>query len=102
MISKKPSESEAEYFARQEFERRKAEAERTQKDLAEKERQRLKELHHMRCPKCGMQLVEIEFKGIRIEKCSACQGFWLDHGELDQIIEADEPSLMESIFKVLR
>ena len=102
MNPKKPTESEEEYFARQEFERRKAHAEHIQKELEEKERNRLKELHHMKCPKCGMQLIEIDFKGIKIDKCSACEGVWLDHGELDQIIEADEPSLIESIFKVLR
>ena len=102
MSPKKPTESEDGYFARQEFERRKEAAEQTQKELEEKERSRLKELHHMRCPKCGMQLVEIDFKEVKIDKCSACEGVWLDHGELDNFTDADDPGFVESIFKVLR
>lgn len=38
------------------------------------ERQRLKALHYMRCPKCGAELVAIAYHGIELDKCTACQG----------------------------
>jgi uncharacterized protein len=81
----KPSQSEEEYFARIEFERRKKIAEERAAALAQEEHQRLRELHHMRCPKCGMELVEISFRDIRIDRCSSCNGVWLDAGELESI-----------------
>jgi len=42
--------------------------------LAEEEKKRLKELHYMRCPKCDMELIEIDYKGIKVDKCSECEG----------------------------
>jgi len=81
----KPSDKEQEYFARQEFERLKKAEEDAREAMQAEERERLKELHHMRCPKCGMQLIELDYKGLKIDKCSNCEGIWLDAGELDQI-----------------
>lgn len=94
---RKPTESEEEYFARLEFEKRKkAEQEKQQRLMAE-ERKRLKDLHHMKCPKCGMELIEIDYKQIKIDKCSACDGIWLDAGELDAV-QKIEKSLLGRIF----
>ena len=56
-----PSKNEEEYFARIEFERRKTMEVEKVKKLAEEEKKNLKDLHYMRCPKCGMELSEIEF-----------------------------------------
>ncbi len=55
----KPSEREEEYFARIEFERKKKTEEEKQKKMAEEERTKLKDFHYMKCPKCGMELIEI-------------------------------------------
>lgn len=97
----KPSEKEEEYFARLEFEKRKKlEAERHNK-LAAEERRRLKELHYMRCPKCGMELIEIDYKNIRVDKCSECEGVWLDAGELE-IVASLEKGKLEKFFSVFR
>jgi hypothetical protein len=82
----KPSKSEEEYFARLEFERRRKEIEARQAKLQAEERARLKQLHHMRCPKCGMELAEIEFRGIKVDRCVACGGLWFDGGEIDQVL----------------
>jgi len=82
----KPSDQEEEYFARQEFERRKKLAEERARALEAQERERLRQLHWMRCPKCGSELVEVEFRGVRIDKCTSCDGLWLDAGELEQVI----------------
>lgn len=97
----KPSEREEEYFARKEFERKKKLEEAVQKKLAEDERRKLKELHYMKCPKCGMALIEIDYKNIRVDKCSDCAGIWLDSGELEAILESEESAVLK-IFKLFK
>jgi hypothetical protein len=83
------SEKEEEYFARKEFERRqKVEAEK-QKQMREAEKTKLKELHFMHCPKCGMALIEVDYKGIKIDECSGCKGVWLDNHELESILKLE-------------
>jgi uncharacterized protein len=89
----KPSEQEEEYFARMEIERKKKEEEENQEKLAEAEKRKLKELHYMKCPKCGMQLVEINYKSSKIDKCSGCGGVWLDAGELEAVSQLEKPGL---------
>ena len=78
----KPSEKEEGYFARMEFERRKKIEEEKHRKLAEEEKKKLKDLHFMRCPKCGMELIEIDYRSIKIDKCSECEGIW--RGRADQ------------------
>jgi hypothetical protein len=97
----KPSEKEDEYFARLEFERRKqAERERAGK-LAGEEKERLKGLHYMKCPKCGMELIELDYRGVKVDKCSGCEGVWLDPGELEAVAGM-EKSVLEKAFRVFR
>lgn len=81
----KPSKPEDEYFARVEAEKKRKRAEEYHRQLDEAERQKLKETHWMRCPKCGMELHEIVFRGVRMDKCFHCQGIFLDDGELEKI-----------------
>lgn len=97
----RPTESEQEYFARLEFERRKKAQQETQEALAQAERARLKELHYMKCPKCGMDLAEIDYRGLKIDKCTSCEGVWLDPGELESVSALDKPSL-DRLFSVFR
>ena len=87
MSPEKPSEKEEEYFARQEFERKKKLAEERERKLKEEERARLKELHWMHCPKCGKKMKEIKLKDISIDECPACLGVFFDGGELDLLLE---------------
>lgn len=82
---KKPSETEDEYFAREDAEKRRKAAIEKQRTLEASERDRLKALHYMHCPKCGHQLETITFKDVQIDKCFACNGSWLDAGELEQL-----------------
>lgn len=98
---KKPSELEEEYFARLEFEKRKKIEEEKQRKLVEEEKKRLKELHYMRCPKCGMQLIEIDYKNIKVDKCSGCEGIWLDPGELDAVSKLEKSGL-DKLFGVFK
>jgi len=97
----KPSEKEEEYFARLEFERKKKLEEEKHKRLAEAERVRLKELHFMRCPKCGMELIAVDYKGIEVDKCSECEGVWLDAGELEAVSKLDKP-VLDKLFSVFK
>lgn len=100
-MSWKPSEMEEEYIARMEFEKKKKLEEEKHKMLAEEEKKRLKELHYMRCPKCGMELIEIDYKGIKVDKCSECEGIWLDAGELEAISKL-EKGVMDKLFSVFK
>jgi len=70
-----------------------------QKKLADAERQKAKDLHFMKCPKCGMNLVEIDYKSIKVDRCSACEGVWLDTGELAQIVKLEKGAL-DRLFSV--
>lgn len=97
----KPSDKEEEYFTRQELERKKKLEEEKQKKLAESEKNRLKELHYMRCPKCGMELSEIDYKGIKIDKCFSCEGIWLDAGEMESISKLEKTSF-DKLFSVFK
>ena len=89
----KPTEKEEEYFARMEYEKLKKNQAETQKKLAVGQRIKEKELHYMKCPKCGMNLVEIDYKKIKIDKCSECEGIWLDAGELEMVAKMDKSGL---------
>jgi hypothetical protein len=89
------------HVARHEFEQR-ARAEETKRaKLEAEERERLRGLHHMRCPKCGSQLLTIDYRGIAIDECSHCKGVWLDHEELDQILRLERPTL-DKLLKLFR
>ena len=83
------SEVEEEYFARKEFERRQKVETEKQKQMQEAEKQKLKDLHFMRCPKCGMALIEVDYKDLKIDECSSCKGIWLDNSELESILKLE-------------
>jgi uncharacterized protein len=92
----KPTEQEDEYFARLEFERqRKALRERAVED---EHRSTLSE-GRGRCPKCDAELIPVPYRGIELDKCSRCQGVWLDFGELDQVVTEDT-GLLGSIRRI--
>ena len=84
-VSQKPTDSEEEYFRKQEQEKKKQLAEKLAQRDSAKATVELKELHYMHCPKCGNDLETIAFKGVDIDKCSGCDGVWLDDGELEKL-----------------
>jgi len=95
----KPSENEEEYIARMEFEKKKKAEMGKQNKLDQEEKKRLKELHFMKCPKCGMELIEIDYRGTKIDECSQCRGVWLDAGELAAISKF-EKSALDKFFSI--
>jgi uncharacterized protein len=94
---RRPSESEEEYIARIEYQRRKKVEEGKHREMAEEEKRRRKELHFMHCPKCGMKLIEVDYRSLKVDRCSACGGLWLDAGELEAAVEL-EKGLLGRIF----
>lgn len=97
----KPVDKEEEYFARMEFERKKRIEMEQQEKLAAKEKEQLRELHYMKCPKCGMNLVEIEYRSIKVDRCSECDGVWLDAGELKAVTDLDK-TFLDKLYSVFR
>ena len=63
--------------------RQKREEERAAREKQE-ELQRLKDLHFMKCPKCGHDMKEEALGGLTIDKCTFCEGVYFDAGELEQ------------------
>lgn len=98
MSLRKPSENEAEYFSRMEFERLKAKALEHEATMEESECAKLKKLHHMCCPKCGHAMVEVELDGVKVDKCTGCKGIYFDDGELEQILERQPGRFLKNVF----
>jgi len=48
-----------------------------------------------------MELIEIDYRGIRVDRCSACLGIWLDRGELESILNLGKP-ILDKLFDVFR
>jgi len=71
--------------------REKREKERAAQE-SEAERARLRDLHFMKCPKCGHDLKEERVDNVAIDRCGHCEGIYLDAGELEQLFlkKADE------------
>lgn len=82
---------EEEYF----YKRNQELIERRRREL-DAERAGHKELeqgaHWMRCPKCGGQMEEVDLAHIKVDKCTDCRGIFFDHGELETLLESQEPT----------
>lgn len=85
----KPTQQEEEYFARLEFERRRDVLNERDTQTAADERQRILAVARGRCPKCAGELIPVPYRGVELDKCSRCQGVWLDFGELGQVVAED-------------
>jgi uncharacterized protein len=95
-----PSEQEEEYFAKQEFERRKKALSETQSRDAEAERQRILSVVKGRCPKCASALVDIAYRGVELDKCTGCGGLWFDTGELDRVMAQEGAGFLGGIKRI--
>ena len=97
----KPTEREEEYFAKLEFERRRQALAEQASAAAEEERLRILAVARGRCPKCGAALVTVPYRGVELDKCSRCQGVWLDVGELDHVI-GEDTGFLGSVKRIFR
>ncbi len=46
----------------------------------------MRDLHWMKCPKCGHDLKTETLSGIDIDRCTFCEGIYLDAGEIDTLV----------------
>ena len=99
-ISKETRKKEDEYFAKIEFDRKKEKLAAQARQMKQDEKKKLKELHWMRCPKCGMELVEIDFEGIKVDKCSTCLGIYFDDGEVQQLVDKNKPGFLRRLSSI--
>lgn len=97
----KPSDQEDEYFIRLEKEMQKQREEQRKAQVSKEEREKLRALHFMKCPKCGTDLMEIDFKGMKIDECTSCRGMWLDAGEFDALVAIEKP-VLERLFTLFK
>lgn len=80
--------------------REKREAERRAKE-SEAERERRRAAHYMKCPKCGHDLVTEPLEGIEIDRCTFCEGFFMDAGELEQLFLQKEQAQRQGFLRRL-
>jgi len=89
MPTDKPTDQEDEFFFKMDMEKIKERREGLNKKRGEESRQKEKETHWMKCPKCGSDLEEINFNDVMIDRCIACRGIWLDAGELELLTDGE-------------
>ena len=41
------------------------------------------------CPKCAGEMRSYERNGVTVDQCSECRGIFLDRGELEHLIDAE-------------
>ena len=42
------------------------------------------------CPKCHGRMRTVDRQGVHIEQCENCRGIFLDHGELEHMLTAED------------
>lgn len=51
----------------------------------------------MQCPACTNHLVTLELSGVEVDHCFACQGVWLDRGELERLVSPADDHIIAGI-----
>ena len=94
-----PSSAEEEYFKQEELRKLREQSKVTASAMEEQDREKLKELHWMHCPKCGLDLTEVKYMGVQVDTCFHCGGMYLDKGEIDKILSHEEPGMMKKMVR---
>lgn len=89
MAIDKPAGQEDDFFFKMDMEKIKKRREDLDKTREEESKQKEKNVHWMKCPKCGSDLEEINYNDVMIDRCIACKGIWLDAGELELLTEGE-------------
>ena len=93
----KPSQPEDEWFALEEAEKKRRLALQAKQQTAEDEAARLRELHFMHCPKCGLKMHEVRIRGLDVDVCFSCGGVFLEKAEIDVIAHPLQKGIMGAI-----
>jgi hypothetical protein len=104
----KPSKEEDEYFAREDVEKKRKLAYQQAQVMAEQQKEALRTLHYMKCPKCGFDLHTLKRADVDLDMCFNCKGLWVDAGELAsferQLREAPEKrgTVMSALLNIFK
>ena len=74
------------YFARRDAELARQQGEARDHPAVEAARK----THHMKCPKCGFDLLTATIHGVDIDQCPNCHGIWFDAGEAEQWLKRSD------------
>ena len=96
-MTQKHSDLEEEYFRKVDAQKKKQLSEELHDQEVEEKTNKLRDLHWMHCPKCGNELHDVTFRGVEIDRCVACNGVWLDDGELEKLAGQDSGFLREIV-----
>ena len=55
-------------------------------ETEKEQRDRLRQAHWMKCPKCGNEMKTEQLEGIEIERCPVCGGMYFDHDEFQTLL----------------
>jgi len=91
---------EEEYFKKRDMEAKAKLKAKLDAQKAEAEKAARKELHYLKCGKCGSDMLTQVFRGIEIERCQNCSSVLLDPGELEQLAGDDQSGMITSFFSV--
>ncbi|HXG21104.1 MAG TPA: zf-TFIIB domain-containing protein [Methylomirabilota bacterium] len=86
---------EEEYFHRKEQEA----LEKARQRLAAEELERQRAGSVLRCPKCDARLEEVSFQEIQVDRCTGCQGVWLDPGELERVTARETQGWLTHVWR---
>lgn len=84
-LREKEKAEEDRYFAQRDKEL----LEKLKEQQSEPQESVLQQQALMRCPKCGTKLTTVTHHDVTVEECSACQGMWLDRGELEILAQRE-------------
>jgi uncharacterized protein len=84
MALDKPSKPEDEYFAAEEVEAKRKLAFHQSQVLAEQQKDALKKLHFMKCPKCGFDLHALDAGTLHLDSCFNCKGVFMSAPDLER------------------
>jgi uncharacterized protein len=90
--AKKPSNTEEEYFAREEAEKLYRMHKEKIKEIDTAKMTTEKAAHWMKCGKCGYDLQTITWRKVEIDKCFRCGVVLLDDGELEKLAGQENAS----------
>ncbi len=101
MSQDKTRKAEDEFIAKEQAEKTKRLKDQLKEQRLEQEREQTKALCYMKCPKCGSDLNEVTFRGIKIDRCLNCDGVWLDEGELEKLAGDEDSSTIGNIIGII-
>lgn len=101
MSQDKTRKAEDEFIAKEQAEKTKRLKDQLKEQRLEQEREQTKALCYMKCPKCGSDLNEVTFRGIKIDRCLNCDGVWLDEGELEKLAGDEHSSTIGNIIGII-